>query len=207
MATASRQSLQDPQAGGISMIVALMLLVMLTVGALGMSKNAMRELAISGTSRQGAMARNVADSGVEWAVYWMDKYNAPSASDTGLGLRQLKLKLDQDDTLAGKAYSPLTLALYPSVMVDPPTDSTIGSVSGTTQGFTIGLTRMGKLPIANMSQGTGPASFTPAQGIEAKQAPDLYALRSDSRVKVGTGVFATTYFHSKEAWISTPAGN
>ena len=66
---------------------------------------------------------------------------------------------------------------------------------------------MGKLPIMNMSQGTGPASFSPAQGTESKQAPDLWALRSDSQVQVGSGLLATRFFHSKEAWISTPVSN
>lgn len=203
------RSLRDPQAGGITIIVALMLLVLITIGAVGMSRNAIRELAISGSSRQGAMARNVADSGIEWSVYWLESNNSSGATaGTALGLRNLKSKLTQDDTLAGRAYSPVDQGLYPtSVMPTPPTDLTIGSLSGTTQGFSVALTRMGKLPIANMSQGTGPASFSPAQGTISKQAPDLWALRSDSQITVGSGVLASKFFHSKEAWISTPVGN
>ncbi len=214
MYTPSVRSLRDPQAGGITIIVTLMLLVLLTVAAMGMSKNALRELAISGTSRQGSMARNVADSGVEWAVYWLTDTNSGSASGTALALRNLKSTLAKDDTLAGRPYDPTastfstTQGLYnTSVFPTPPADLVIGSLSGTTQGFTVGLTRMGKLPIANMSQGTGQASFTPAQGSESKQAPDLWALRSDSQITVGSGLLASRFFHSKEAWISTPVGN
>jgi len=204
----STRTLRDSQAGGITIIVTLMLLVLLTVAAMGMSKNAIRELAISGTSRQGSMARNVADSGIEWSVYWMDAKNSPSSTGTALGLANLKSKLAQDDTLAGRAYSPIDQGLYPTATLPtPPTDMVIGAVSGTTQGYTVALTRMGKLPIMNMSQGTGPASFSPAQGTESKQAPDLWALRSDSQVQVGSGLLATRFFHSKEAWISTPVGN
>ena len=204
----STRTLRDSQAGGITIIVTLMLLVLLTVAAMGMSKNAIRELAISGTSRQGSMARNVADSGIEWSVYWMEAKNSASATGTALGLANLKSKLAQDDTLAGRAYSPIDQGLYPTATLPtPPTDMVIGAVSGTTQGYTVALTRMGKLPIMNMSQGTGPASFSPAQGTESKQAPDLWALRSDSQVQVGSGLLATRFFHSKEAWISTPVGN
>jgi len=204
----STRTLHDSQAGGITIIVTLMLLVLLTVAAMGMSKNAIRELAISGTSRQGSMARNVADSGIEWSVYWMEDKNRVSATGTALGLANLKSKLAKDDTLAGRAYSPIDQGLYPTATLPtPPTDMVIGAVSGTTQGYTIALTRMGKLPIMNMSQGTGPASFSPAQGTESKQAPDLWALRSDSQVQVGSGLLATRFFHSKEAWISTPVGN
>lgn len=203
-----RRSFTDPQAGGITIIVTLMLLVLLTVGAVGMSRNAIRELAISGTSRQGAMARNTADSGIEWSIYWLDTANSASATGTALGLRNLKSKLAQDDTLSGRPYNPTTLAIYdPTSLPTPPTDLTIGSLSGTTQGFTVALTRMGKLPIANMSQGSGPAAFSPAQGTEALQAPDLWAIRSDSQITVGSGLMATKFFHAKEAWISTPTGN
>lgn len=200
------RSLQDAQAGGITIIVALMLLVLITVAAMGMSKNAIRELAISGTSRQGSMARNVADSGIEWSVYWMDQTNASSATGTALGMRNLKAKLTQDPTLAGRAYDPTTLALYnTSVLSTPPADTTLGSLSGTTQGFTLGLTRMGKLPITDMSQGVGQGTYAPAQGAVALQAPDLWALRSDSQITTGTTPFTTTFFHAKEAWVSTPA--
>jgi len=191
------------------MIVALMLLVLLTVGAMGMSKNAMRELAISGTTRQGAMARNVADSGIEWAVYWLEDGNSPSAAGTALAMANLKAKLGQDGTLAGRAYNPLDLQLYPTTRPTPPTDLTFGSVSGTTQGVSVALTRMGKVTTDGMSQGTSQGSYSPAGGggIKAKKSlPDLWAFRSDSQITVGSGLLATKFFHSKEAWISTPPG-
>jgi hypothetical protein len=200
-------SLQGSQAGGITILVALMLLVLLTVGAMGMSRNALRELVITGTSRQGSMARNVADSGIEWAIYWLDDANGAKAAGSALQLRTLKSKLAQDPTLAGKAYNPIGLGEYPATRPNPETDLTLGGLTNTTQGYSIGLTYMGKLPLANMSQGAGPGAFAPAQGTSPNQAPDLWALRSDSQIQVGTGTTATKFFHSKEAWISTPPGN
>jgi hypothetical protein len=200
------RSFQDPQTGGITIVVTLMLLVLITVGAMGMSKNALRELAISGTTRQGSMSRNVADSGIEWSVYWIDQYNSPTATGTALAMNNLKVLLGQNTTMAGRAYDPLTQALYnTSALPTPPADTTLGAAPGTTQGFTVALTRMGKLPITNMSQGSAQGSYTPAAGTVALQAPDLWALRSDSQVTVGNGPFAMTFFHAKEAWVSTPA--
>ncbi|HJV48090.1 MAG TPA: hypothetical protein VJ549_02325 [Geothrix sp.] len=202
----STRSFSDPQTGGITIVVTLMLLVLITVAAMGMSRNALRELAISGTSRQGAMARNVADSGIEWCVYWVNQYNAPSATGTALKLNELKLQLNQNPSQAGIAYDPMTLAPYNlTTLPTPPSDLTISNANGTTQGFTVALTRMGKLPITDMSQGVSQGSFSPATGSVPLQAPDLWALRSDSQITVGTGPFASTFFHSKEAWISTPA--
>lgn len=200
------RSFQDAQAGGITILVTLMLLVLITVGAMGMSKNALRELAISGTTRQGSMARNTADSGIEWAVYWVNQYNSPSATGTAQQMNNLKVLLGQNPGMAGVAYDPTTLAPYNTgTLPTPPADTSLGSVPGTTQGFTVALTRMGKLPITNMSQGVSQGSFTPAAGAVPLQAPDLWAFRSDSQVKVGTGPFAMTFFQAKEAWVSTPA--
>jgi Tfp pilus assembly protein PilX len=207
-------ALRAREAGGITIVVTLMLLVLLTVAAMGMSKNALRDLAISGTTRQGSMARNTADSGVEWAVYWLTDTNAGGATGSAAAFRSLKSTLASDDSLAGRAYDPsassfsTTTGLYnPNALPTPPTDLTVGNLSGTTQGFTVGLTRMGKLPITNISQGNGPAAYTPAQGAISLQAPDLWAVRTDSQVTVGTGLLASRFFHAKEAWVSTPVGN
>jgi Tfp pilus assembly protein PilX len=199
-------SFRDEQAGGITILVTLMLLVLITVAAMGMSKNALRELAISGTSRQGSMARNVADSGIEYAVLWVDQYNSPSATGTAKALNDLKVLLNQNPGMAGVAYDPITKAPYlPSSLPTPQADNTLSTANGTTQGFTLALTSMGKLAITNMSQGVSQGAFAPATGSIPLQAPDLWALRSDSQVTTGTFPFATTFYHSKEAWISTPA--
>ena len=200
------RSFRDSQAGGITILVTFMLLALITVAALGMSRNALRELTISGTSRQGSLARNVADSGVEWSIFWLDQYNAPTATGTAQQLNALKVQLSQNPSMAGVAYDPTTLAPYnTSTLPTPPADTTLGAVTGTTQGFTVALTRMGKLPIANMSQGVSQGSYTPAAGAVPLQAPDLWAIRSDSQIRTGTSPFAMTFFHAKEAWVSTPA--
>jgi hypothetical protein len=70
------------------------------------------------------------------------------------------------------------------------------------QGFTVGVTRMGKLPVTNMSQGAGAGAFTPAAGGSMLQAPDLWAVRSEAQVKPAGASITFTY--TKEAWVSTP---
>jgi hypothetical protein len=59
---------------------------------------------------------------------------------------------------------------------------------------------MGKLPIVNMSQGTGSGGFTPASGGPLLLAPDLWAIRSDAQVNQGS----VTFIHAREVWVSTP---
>ncbi|MBI4911423.1 MAG: hypothetical protein HY823_01685 [Acidobacteria bacterium] len=199
------------QSGGLTIMVALLLLVLLTVAAVGMSRNSFREVVITGTSRQGTMVRNVADSGIEWSLVWIGG-DPTSATPTALALQNLRRTLLQDDTLAGKPYDPITAGLYAGPWSTPQPDLTIAlpapspGMPATTQWTSVGLTRMGKLPIQNISQGVVQGSFTPAQGAVSRQAPDLWALRSDAQVQVGSGALAPTFVHSKEAFISTAVG-
>lgn len=200
-----RSSAPPAQRGAITILVALMLLVLLTISAIGMSRNSLREVIISGTSRQGAMTRNLADSGIEWGIYWMDPTNALSnpGSGTPQSLIALKTALLADDTKSGRSYN----AAYSSPTrytesspPAPPTDLRFTTVTtASLQGYSVALTRMGKLPVTDMSQGVSQGTFTPAQGSVTRQAPDLWAVRADAQVTAGL-----TFQHAKEAWISTP---
>lgn len=196
----------NPQTGGITILVALSLLVLLTIAAVSMSRNSFREVVISGTSRQGAMVRNTADAGIEWSVYWLTLTNAPSASGMGTNLNTLKATLLANNQLAGQPYDVITQNPYtgPPSISGLQADQTFTTVPGTTQGFSVAMTRMGKLPIADISQGITQGTFGPAKGGINLQAPDLWAVRSDAQVQVGTGALAPNFLHSKEAWISTP---
>jgi len=205
----TRSASFQPQTGGITILVALALLVLLTIAAVGMSRNSFREVVISGTSRQGAMVRNSADAGIEWSVYWLDLANAPSATLTGAQLQTMKSWLLLNDTKSGQAWDvikgPTNLYTTPPAVNTLPADQIFSTVANNSQGFSIAMTRMGKLPITDMSQGTVQGTFSPAQGGISKQAPDLWAVRSDGQLKVGTDpLLAPTFLHSKEAWISTP---
>lgn len=198
------------QAGGITIMVALMLLVLLTIAAVGMSRNSFRETVISGTVRQGAMTRNTADSGIEWGLYWIHTDSVASPTPTATALKALKNHLNMNEPLSGRAFDPSTLSLYDTANPPAyPADLTLPihtSASGTvtTSGYSVALIRMGKLPVADMTQTADASGSQAAAGKEVKQAPDLWALRSDARVTVGTGLLAPTYVHSKEAWITTP---
>jgi hypothetical protein len=192
---------RSPQTGAITIMVALLLLVLLTISAVGMSRNSFREVVASGFSRQGAMAEDVANSGLEWSMYWMDLGNSQGASGTALSMVNEKATLLANDSMSGVAYDITTGNLY------TPGGSTLqtamevpGPSAAVTEGFTIGLTRMGKLPVMGMSQGVGQGAYTPAAGSINLQAPDLWAVRSDAQVVQG----GVTFTHASEAWISTP---
>ena len=193
------------ETGGITILVSLMMLVLLTLAAVGMSRNSFREVVISGTARQGVLARNAADSGIEWAIYWQDPGNQLAATGSALSLATEMNTLIQNELLSGVAYDPISQSAYnPKNLPSPPADLTFAApMPGSTLGLTVGLTRMGKLPITDMSQGVGTGAFTPATGSEVKQASDVWAIRSDSQLTVGS----TTFTSAREGWVSTPATN
>jgi Tfp pilus assembly protein PilX len=206
MSKTTRSASFHTQSGGITILVALSLLVLLTIAAVGMSRNSFREVVISGTSRQGAMVRNAADAGIEWSIYWLDLSNAPNATQTSTQLIALKSDLLLNEIKSGKPFNVVGGLAYsnPTDIASLDTDQKFPTVGETQQGFSTSLTRMGKLPITDMSQGITQGNFAPSTGAISKQAPDLWAVRSDGQLQAGTDILAPTFLHSKEAWISTP---
>jgi len=202
MSTLTRPDTNHAQSGGITILVALMLLVLLTIAAVGMSRNSFREIVTSGFSRQGAMARNVADSGVEWAVQWIELENGKVATGVPAQFRDQRLVLLGNPLLLGLAKDALTGAEYTPGGTPASDFSLAGGPSGVTQGFTLGVTLMGKGGIANSSQGSGAGAYAPGSGSAQalKVLPDLWAIRSDAQVQQG----ATTFTHAREVWITTP---
>ena len=145
------------------------------------------------------MAQNVSDSGLEWSIFWITMANAPSASGDAQNLVDLKNSMLQNNISSGIAYDIHSKAVYaPGAALQD--DMVVVSVPSLKTGYTVGLTRMGKLPIMDMSQGSGPGAFTPAAGTQTTQAPDLWAIRSDAQVQQGS----VTFISGKEAWVSTP---
>jgi hypothetical protein len=198
----SKSDARHGQTGGITILVALMMLIFLTVTAVGLSRNSFREVVLSGTARQGSMARNVADAGIEWSIYWMDLQNSTNAG-APQPLTLLKQDLLATPTLAGQswdvtsatptAYTPGNITALTLAPITTPLGTTI------TQSFTAGLTSMGKLPVWDTSQSNGSGAFAPATGAVNPQAPDLWAVRIDSQINAGT----VTFTHAKEVWLTT----
>ena len=194
------------QSGGITILVTLMLLVLLTIAAVSLSRNSFREVIISGTTRQGAMTRNLADSGIEWSILYMDPVNHPGNTTSSTKLQALATSLLANNTF-GIPYdvntqtaitSTSTIQLPNTAAV--PADLQIPLTSG--NGANIALTCMGKMAQTMTTQTAGSTGTgnTPASGSISLTAPDVWAVRSDAQVTQG----AVTFWHSKEVWISTP---
>lgn len=188
------------QAGGITILVSLMLLVFLTIAAIGMSRNSFREVVSSGTTRQGSMVRNLADSGIEWSVLWVDRVHNTTPIGTGIQIQSLMATL-ASGLLYGQPYDVATQALYTGMPSTPSDTVTVTDTNITSQGYSMAMTAMGKMATTDSSSDLSLGSGTNAAGGKRLQDPDLWAIRSDALLTYG----ATTFVHSKEAWISTPA--
>lgn len=189
MIRSPRVHARNSEFGGITIIVTLMLLVLLTVVALGMSKNALREVMISGTQRHGVEVRNVADSGVEWAIHWLNEPDRssrnPDAGATALitAMNQLTASVE----LAGETRT-----------VPAQSGSAMISTAGVgTKSYNLVISRMGELEMPMVSQ-------TPGVVV---QNPLLWSFRADATLDFGPMALQ----HSRESWVIAPppgsAGN
>jgi hypothetical protein len=185
-------------------MVALMLLVLLTIAAVGMSRNSFQEIVNSGFARQAAMADSMANSGVEWSIYWMDENNQPGngVDPMAQNLEQLKHTLATNPNLRGAPYSVADSSAGTPYTGTGAANIFLPGPNGTTNGYTIGLTSMGKWPVVNFSQGNGQGAFAPGSGSQQSLGPepDLWAVRSDSQIVQGN----VSFTHGVEAWFTTP---
>jgi len=174
------------ESGGVTILTTLFLLVLLTITAMAMSKNSLREVMISGTSRQAADVRNLADGGLEWSIYWMadDQSGArpqPGSGTAAYALRALKSEIIANPSLQGV---PRTLATSQEMVV---------STTDFNRSFNLAVTDMGPLEL----EVTG-KSPTANMGVPSASALQLWAVKSTGQASYSTLAFQ----HSREAWFT-----
>ena len=181
------------QSGGITILVAMFLLVLLTIFAVSMSRNSLREVIISGTVRQGTEVRNVADSGIEWSCYWLTPDSAgltKATPDTAAiaFTNQIKI-LSSTMDLSGVAKN----ISATGVMTRSESD-------GATRAFNLSLIRMGKqqLDLTGGAPSTGAGAMT--QAMPPELMPDIWSIRSTGTLNVAS----MTFQHIREAWVTAP---
>lgn len=57
--------------GGVTILVSLLLLVVVSVAAMGLSRETLREAAITGNESTGRKAYEAADSAIDWTLTWL----------------------------------------------------------------------------------------------------------------------------------------
>lgn len=175
--------------GGVTILVALMLLVLLTISAMAMAKNSLREVIISGTTRQGADVRNIADTGLDWSMCWITDSSraAPASGSDAEALRTLVNDLAGDATRQGIAQ-PFTRPIGGEM--------TISQTGTVTRSFDLAVTTMGEVEL----QGTqrNPQDFI---GKFNPATLQLWSVRSNALANYGGGM---EFMHSRESWFTLP---
>jgi hypothetical protein len=170
------------ESGALTILAALALLALLTVAAFGMARNSLQEAFASASTRQGSMVANEADTGLDWACFWMVPANLDTGGSAAIpgsqAFSQAIAALVADPASAGVAT---TLAPVTTNVAATHTDS-----------FTLDVTRMGKL------EGTGNDQRLLS---DWRLWPDVWSIRSTGTADYGGGL---SYVHSREAWMSTP---
>jgi hypothetical protein len=141
---------------------------------------------------------------LDWSIYWITEGNSTSATGDASNLVQLKQTLLAQPALAGvaKNVNDPTGATnyYPGgTLTSGMTSPTTAAPTGVAEGYTLGLTAMGKIDITGMSSGAGPGAYSAAMG-QSVMALNLFAIRSDAQVTQNQ----VTFTHGKEAWVATP---
>lgn len=177
------------ESGGITILVALFLLVLMTIAAFAMSKNSLREVIITGTSRQAADVRNMADTGLEWSIYWMaeDVSGArpvPAAGSAAGALRALTLNNAVDTTKTG----------VPQQLSYSAGDLNVSTSTDPTRSFALWLTTMGEIELKGTQKNSQQVldAYNPA-------TLQLWSVRSDAQVAYTNG---PVFLHSREAWFT-----
>lgn len=99
---------RDAERGGITIVVALVLIVLMSLAAFSMSRNAIRQLASSGSILQGGKATEAADAGLDWFIVWSGDDNQSIAQSAATTSANWKLQQIMGD-----------LTLYPAAYPDP----------------------------------------------------------------------------------------
>ena len=173
------------ETGAITILVALGLLVLLTVAAVGVARSTLGEVVITASARQGAMTSSEADTGLDWACYWLAPANFDLGGSSGDPVSQAFVQA-VNTSLADLSATGTTTTLAAK------TTSTSG---GHTDTFALEVTRMGKL--VNVNNGSRSVS-------NWRLLPDVWAVRSNAQVEYPSG---PKFVSAKESWLSTPVRN
>lgn len=173
-----RPARRTSEQGGITILVVLSLLVLMTSAAISMSRNSLRELMIVGSSRQAANVRQAADAGLEFALLWINDKNNPSGGSS-LDFQR------KADSLAVNSEERGSYFLISGGT--PTTDTTLQTTPDYTQAYTMKLLRVGKID-TNLSS-----------PLDPRTKNDLWVVHAAGLVKAGT----TTFEHDKEMWVTT----
>ena len=181
--TTHKRTLQHPETGGLTILVALVMLVVVTVAALGLSRTSLREVMISGNESTGRKAFEMADSGLDYVISWGSPYantsTAPSAATLQTNMGSLLSAIDTPSAQSGfiDASGTLRYKMLSTAVGGDLTPSTSTYLQNTvvTPAFDLEVRYLGQIPLQN----TGAGGFV-------KSNRSFWLVHSTGRANIGT---------------------
>jgi hypothetical protein len=195
------RSSRSHEQGGITILLALVLLTMLGAMVFGLGRDSLREIAITGNESIGRKAAEAADSGIDWTIMWgqgngasADQASVRQAIDTlSYAIADATLRTSGPDGTAnthGSGYMSdtgsgiLRAYVYPSSTTSDLSLSTAGytQTSVVQQAMELEVRYLGPYPLANTGALT--ASKVTGGGNTGAQRY-FFLVRSTGRANVG----------------------
>lgn len=153
-------SFRHRQRGGLTIVMALVLVGVLGAATFSLSRNAIRELSMAGTIIQGNKAGAAADAGLDWVIIWGQGANKQADFVAAVpASKELSLLYSLKTTLASSTG-------YPAVSITASSDATMtlnqSGAAKTLQDFDIEMRFLGTLPSGRT--GGGSSDNTGASG-------------------------------------------
>ena len=174
---------QSRQQGGLTIIMALVLVSVLGAAVFSLSRNVVRELSMGGTVIQGEKAAAAADAGLDWVITWGQGHMKPAdygtASATG---GEVALVTALNTIMAGTNMGvPVTI----TGATDPSRTISNGGAAATTQTFDIQLQCLGA------GWGNAPAGGTGGLSSDNNAASGYKKGGQSTSTPVGWRILAT----------------
>ena len=177
------RTFRHAESGGLTILMALGMLVVVTVAALGLSRSSLREALITGNESTGRKAFEMADSGLDYVISWGSPYantaGTPTAAALQTNMGNLLNAIDTPTAQAGFIDSSGTLKyqmLASSVGGDmTPSTTTYLQNSVVTPAFDLEVRYLGQIPLQN----TGAGGFV-------KSNRSFWLVHSTGRANIGT---------------------
>jgi hypothetical protein len=156
MSIQSGPSPRTSQQGGLTIIMALVLVSVLGAAVFSLSRNVVRELSMGGTVIQGEKAAAAADAGLDWVIIWGQGYANPTQYGLALpSTGQSTLVTGLTSMMMGaNTGTPLTVL----GAADPAMTLNNGGAAKTTQTFDVELRYLGNQWGNSSQNGVGGSS-------------------------------------------------
>jgi hypothetical protein len=151
MNTHRQPSFRARQQGGLTILMALVLLAVMGAATFSLSRNALREISMAGTLMQGNKAAAGADAGLDWVIIWgqggVDEASYKLANPTS---QELTLLAKIKSTLSTTPGDPVLF----TANLDPTMTLNQGGSATTRQDFDLEMRFLGALPASQTGGGS-----------------------------------------------------